>query len=73
MHLGTDFLHFNWVIIIFVIMIVFLGIREIVCWYFKFTHISDLLEKIEENTRKKNKNDTVQDDNEGVIEKIIHP
>jgi hypothetical protein len=31
----------------------FLLMRELICWYWKITKIHDLLEKIEENTRKK--------------------
>lgn len=38
-------------LVIIVILLLFLIIREIVCWYWKINKIVDLLEKIEDNTR----------------------
>lgn len=44
-------------------IVLFVALREVVTWYWKLNKISNLLEKIEENTRPKNsvKADTEKD------------
>lgn len=53
------FLNFPFIIVPFVFtIIIFIIFREVLTWYWKLNKISDLLEKIEENTRSKNLNKT---------------
>jgi len=44
----------SFIIFIPIIILIFWLCREVVTWYWKLNKISDLLEKIEENTRQKN-------------------
>lgn len=44
----------NFVIYVPIGVLTFLALREVVTWYWKLNKISNLLEKIEENTRLKN-------------------
>lgn len=44
----------NFVIFIPFAILVFVALREVLTWYWKLNKISNLLEKIEENTRPKN-------------------
>jgi len=41
-------------IMLAVFIILFLGCREVMCWYLKINKMIALLEKIEENTRNRN-------------------
>jgi hypothetical protein len=43
----------NFVLYAVLAVAIFLLFREVTCWYFKFSEMVGLLEKIEENTRKK--------------------
>jgi hypothetical protein len=43
----------NIIIIIPFVVVIFFALREVMTWYWKLNKISNLLEKIEENTRKK--------------------
>lgn len=44
----------NFVIFIPIAIVIFVALREVLTWYWKLNKISNLLEKIEENTRPKN-------------------
>ncbi len=48
----------RWIVYVIIGIAVFFAIREVLTWYWKANRMVQLLEQIEENTRKPNPDDT---------------